>query len=106
MSTRPLTVLSEDEDIFKGAVLGYAREEIGPKVAEMDAAGAIDPGAVPLAALGAQERSLLATFMADSGLEDAANYEIEGFESQLQRIGATNAIGGTPNKYSVFSSDR
>ena len=68
-----------------------------------------DPDAVPLSSLGEQERSLLATFMAESGVEAAANYdpdEIEGFESQLQRIGATNSLGGTPSKYTVFSSER
>jgi alkylation response protein AidB-like acyl-CoA dehydrogenase len=35
MST-PLTVLSEEEKMFKDAVLGFARDQIGPHVMEMD----------------------------------------------------------------------
>lgn len=38
MTVQPLTVLSEDESIFKDAVLQFARNQIGPHVMEMDQA--------------------------------------------------------------------
>ena len=45
--TAPLTRLSDEERMFRDAVLGYAREQIGPKVHEMDKAGAIDKALLP-----------------------------------------------------------
>lgn len=47
MTAGPLTVLSEDETMFKDAVLGFAREHIGPHVHEMDAAGRINKDLLP-----------------------------------------------------------
>src|SRR5688500_14955771 len=47
MTATPLTLLSEEERMFRDAVLGYARERIAPKVSEMDRAGAIDPALLP-----------------------------------------------------------
>ncbi len=38
-SVQPLTVLSEEEKMFRTTVLRFARERIGPHVREMDAAG-------------------------------------------------------------------
>jgi short-chain 2-methylacyl-CoA dehydrogenase len=38
-SVQPLTVLSEEEKMFRSTVLRFARERIGPYVREMDAAG-------------------------------------------------------------------
>jgi len=42
----PLTSLSDDERLFFETVHAFARERLGPKVAEMDAAGAFDPALV------------------------------------------------------------
>jgi len=42
----PLTTLSDDERLFFETVDAFARERLGPKVAEMDAAGAFDPALV------------------------------------------------------------
>ena len=39
----PLTALSEDEQMFKDAVASFAREQIAPKVMEMDKAQKLDP---------------------------------------------------------------
>ena len=39
LSIQPLTVLSEEEKMFRTTVLRFARERIGPYVREMDAAG-------------------------------------------------------------------
>ncbi|MCH2108344.1 MAG: acyl-CoA dehydrogenase family protein [Polyangiaceae bacterium] len=38
-----LTILSEDEKLLRQAVLDFSRQEIAPRVRQMDAAGAIDP---------------------------------------------------------------
>ena len=43
----PLTVLSEEERLFHDTVLGFARERVGPRVAAMDAVGALDHDLVP-----------------------------------------------------------
>jgi alkylation response protein AidB-like acyl-CoA dehydrogenase len=42
-----LTQLSDEERMFHSAVLGYARERIGPKVAQMDRDGALDKSLIP-----------------------------------------------------------
>src|SRR5262245_9008080 len=46
MTIQPLTVLSDDERMFRHAVLGYARDKVAPRVAEMDERGAMDSGIV------------------------------------------------------------
>ncbi len=43
----PLTELSEEERLFHDTVHAFARERIGPRVAAMDAAGALDHDLVP-----------------------------------------------------------
>jgi alkylation response protein AidB-like acyl-CoA dehydrogenase len=45
--TPPLTRLSEDERLFFDTVLDFAKQRIGPKVAEMDEMGALDPALLP-----------------------------------------------------------
>ncbi|MBV70653.1 MAG: acyl-CoA dehydrogenase [Myxococcales bacterium] len=47
MTIKPLTILTEDETMFQDAVYQYAREQIGPKVSEMDEAGKIDGDIIP-----------------------------------------------------------
>ena len=47
MSASPLTVLSDDEKMFYDAIYDFARNEIGPRVSEMDEAGKIDPDLIP-----------------------------------------------------------
>ena len=47
MTASALTQLSEEERMFYGAVLGFARERVGPKVAEMDRAMQIDRSLIP-----------------------------------------------------------
>jgi alkylation response protein AidB-like acyl-CoA dehydrogenase len=47
MTGSALTQLSEEERMFYGSVLGFARERVGPKVAEMDRAMKIDPSLIP-----------------------------------------------------------
>lgn len=47
MTVRPLTVLSEEEQLFRDSVLQFARDRIGPKVHDMDAAGALDRSILP-----------------------------------------------------------
>jgi len=47
MTVPALTQLSEEERLFRDSVLGFARERIGPKVAQMDRDAAIDLGLVP-----------------------------------------------------------
>lgn len=42
-----LTELEEEERLFRDAVLSFARERIGPKVAEMDRTATMDPGLLP-----------------------------------------------------------
>jgi alkylation response protein AidB-like acyl-CoA dehydrogenase len=43
----PLTLLDDEERMFRDAVLGYARERIAPRVEEMDREGKIDPALLP-----------------------------------------------------------
>src|SRR5689334_22063703 len=42
-----LTVLSEEETMFRDAIAAFAEEEVRPRVAEMERAGKIDPGLLP-----------------------------------------------------------
>ena len=42
MSTRPLTLLNDDELIFRDAVAAFAKDRILPKVAEMDESSELD----------------------------------------------------------------
>jgi len=46
MTIQPLTILSDDERMFRDAVLGYARDKVAPRVAEMDERGVMDLGIV------------------------------------------------------------
>ncbi|MDO8667453.1 MAG: acyl-CoA dehydrogenase family protein, partial [Gemmatimonadales bacterium] len=43
----PLTVLSEEEAMFKGAVRDFAEEQVKPLVHAMDEAGALEPSLIP-----------------------------------------------------------
>jgi alkylation response protein AidB-like acyl-CoA dehydrogenase len=43
---RPLSQLSEDEELFFRTVLAFARERVGPHVAAMDRQGALEPSIV------------------------------------------------------------
>ena len=43
----PLTLLSEEELLFRDAVAGFADEEVRPRVAAMEAASKIDPSLLP-----------------------------------------------------------
>jgi len=47
MQAAPLTVLSDEERMFKDSVLAFARERVAPKVMEMDRSAAIDRGLLP-----------------------------------------------------------
>ena len=42
----PLTVLSEDEELFRDAVAGFAADEVKPRVSAMERAGKIDPALI------------------------------------------------------------
>jgi alkylation response protein AidB-like acyl-CoA dehydrogenase len=46
-STSALTLLSEEEMMFRDAVAGFAEEEVRPRVMEMEKAGRIDPVLLP-----------------------------------------------------------
>ena len=46
-STSALTLLSEEEMMFRDAIAAFADEEVRPRVAEMEKAGRIDPGLLP-----------------------------------------------------------
>src|SRR3954467_15670741 len=46
-STSALTLLSEEEIMFRDAVAGFAEEEVRPRVMEMEKAGRIDPKLLP-----------------------------------------------------------
>src|SRR5262245_20568233 len=46
MTIQPLTVLTDDERMFRDSVLGFARDKVAPRVAEMDARGVMDPAIV------------------------------------------------------------
>lgn len=43
----PLTTLSDEEQMFRDAVAGFAEEEIRPRVRAMEEAGRIDPDVIP-----------------------------------------------------------
>ncbi|MCB9520616.1 MAG: acyl-CoA dehydrogenase [Myxococcales bacterium] len=47
MTARALTALSEDEQLFRDSVLGFATAKIGPHVHAMDQKGALDPSILP-----------------------------------------------------------
>src|SRR5687768_12002628 len=42
-----LTILSEEEEMFRDAVAGFAEEEVRPRVMEMERAARIDPELLP-----------------------------------------------------------
>src|SRR5512132_3529570 len=46
-SSPALTLLSEEEIMFRDAVAAFAEEEVRPRVAEMEKAGRVDPALVP-----------------------------------------------------------
>jgi alkylation response protein AidB-like acyl-CoA dehydrogenase len=46
-NTPALTLLSEEETMFRDAVAGFAEEEVRPRVMEMEKAGKIDPSLLP-----------------------------------------------------------
>src|SRR5262245_26365600 len=46
-SHTPLTVFSEDEQLFREAVAGFASEEVHPRVQAMERASKIDPELLP-----------------------------------------------------------
>jgi alkylation response protein AidB-like acyl-CoA dehydrogenase len=43
----PLTLLTEDEEMFRDAVREFARDEVAPRVREMDEAQRMDPALIP-----------------------------------------------------------
>ncbi|MBA2687597.1 MAG: acyl-CoA dehydrogenase family protein, partial [Gemmatimonadaceae bacterium] len=45
--TAPLTVLTEEESMFREAVAGFAEEEVRPRVMDMERAGKIDSSLLP-----------------------------------------------------------
>ena len=46
--TPPLTVLSEEEQIFQQTIREFARNELAPRVAKMDQQGHYDPEILPM----------------------------------------------------------
>jgi alkylation response protein AidB-like acyl-CoA dehydrogenase len=46
MTHGPLTILSDDEAMFRDAVGGFANEEVRPRVQEMERAGKLDPALI------------------------------------------------------------
>src|SRR5690348_8924732 len=42
----PLTMLSDDEAMFRDAVAGFAKEEVRPRVQQMERDGKIDPSLI------------------------------------------------------------
>src|SRR5256886_15161 len=46
LAGRPLTTLSEDEQMFRASVREFAEGELRPRVAEMDAQGKLDPALI------------------------------------------------------------
>ena len=46
LSRPPLTVLSEEELMFRDAVAAFADEEVRPRVQEMERAARIDPALI------------------------------------------------------------
>lgn len=47
MTATPLTALTEEQQMFRDAVLQFAKDRIGPKVHAMDSAGALDRSLLP-----------------------------------------------------------
>jgi alkylation response protein AidB-like acyl-CoA dehydrogenase len=47
LAARPLTILSEEEVMFREAVAAFADEEVKPRVKEMEKAAKIDPKLIP-----------------------------------------------------------
>ena len=45
-TSRPLTVLSEDEEMFRASVREFAEGELSPRVQEMDERGVLDPALI------------------------------------------------------------
>jgi alkylation response protein AidB-like acyl-CoA dehydrogenase len=45
--TQPLTVLTEEEQMFRDAVLGFAKEKVAPLVSKMDEEAKLDPSLFP-----------------------------------------------------------
>jgi len=46
MTHSPLTILSDDEAMFRDAVAGFADEEVRPRVQQMERDGKIDPALI------------------------------------------------------------
>src|SRR6476620_4389957 len=46
MTHSPLTILSDDEAMFRDAVAGFANEEVRPRVQQMEREGKIDPALI------------------------------------------------------------
>src|SRR3982751_6955282 len=46
LSGRPLTALSEDEQMFRASVREFAEGELRPRVEQMDEAGKLDPALI------------------------------------------------------------
>src|SRR5688500_2578912 len=47
VAARPLTILSEEEVMFRDAVAAFADEEVKPRVKAMEKASKIDPELIP-----------------------------------------------------------
>jgi alkylation response protein AidB-like acyl-CoA dehydrogenase len=47
MTTQPLTLLNDEEQMFRDAVAGYANEKIAPHVARMDERGELEKSLLP-----------------------------------------------------------
>lgn len=47
LPTQPLTLLGEEELMFRDAVAGFANEEVRPRVSAMESASKIDPALIP-----------------------------------------------------------
>jgi alkylation response protein AidB-like acyl-CoA dehydrogenase len=47
MPSPPLTTLTEDEQLLRDTVLGFARKRVAPLAAKMDEEGALDPSLLP-----------------------------------------------------------
>ncbi len=48
MTSAPLTVLSEEEEIFRRTVSEFSEQELVPRAAKMDQQGHYDPELIPL----------------------------------------------------------
>ena len=46
MTHAPLTVLSDDEEMFRDAVAGFANDDVRPRVQQMEREGKLDPGLI------------------------------------------------------------